>query len=762
MKRPPRKPFAGLALCAAAGILCADRWPVNPYPLAAGLLACAVLLVWKPFLPGCYLFTAGAFFLFHTIDAHPGRVHIVAPGVVRLSGAVADEPEQTRGFHDSPGAKFLLRLDDGTQSLVRWTGPAPAYGDRVECVGTLSGIPGPRNWAQFDYAAYMRRLNTHSELEMRFPSDGRIVGRGEGNPVLALAFKARHWMERRLGLDLEDEPECAGLIESLVLGVKRETPDDKELFRRTGTLHLFTVNGLHVAMLASIAWFLLRFTGIGRSRAVLLILPLLAFYAAVTGLSSGSVRATIMASVWLFGELLDRRPLALNSLAAACFFIFLWDTNQLFLPGFQFSFGVVLAIILLAGRFRERFVDWVRPDPFLPRPLWGRWRRWNFAACCFVANLAAVSLAAWIGSLPFTANYLHLCSPAAVLVNVAVVPIAYGILSEGILSLLSSWWNWLSITFNNANLFLAKGLLVVVHLFARIPGGHFYFELPRWRPPLCELTVFDLGSGGSIHLRAEGRDWLVDSGNTRPYGEIVLSYLRSRGVNRLDDFVLTHGGAKNAGAAAELLGDLAPSRIFQSPLGDRWRGRRAFQAAAGAVETVKRGDVLRVARDVELRVVYPPPDLVARAADDKALALQVSAGGCKALLMSDGGFVTEHWLLDHERDLKSDILIKGQHAADVSGSLDFIDAVHPAAIICASFKYPAGAHIADSWAASVAARGIRLFRQDECGAVRVDLRREGWEINSFLDGACKSGARQPGSVPRTPSAEGPGVPTPPP
>ena len=72
--------------------------------------------------------------------------------------------------------------------------------------------------------------------------------------------------ERSLDRDLGDAPEISALIASMVLGLQGETPADaKQMFQRTGTMHLFAVSGLNVAMLATIAWFLLKPLRIGRS-----------------------------------------------------------------------------------------------------------------------------------------------------------------------------------------------------------------------------------------------------------------------------------------------------------------------------------------------------------------------------------------------------------------------------------------------------------------------------------------------------------------
>ncbi len=751
-----RLPFLGLVICAAAGICIADRCAVSPLPVALGLIVAGLALLFRPWLPGSFAFTAGVFFLLHTLNCqfNPARLlsrEIAGQSVaIRATGVVISEPETKQGYRGSVTTQFWLRTEKlegltadsaGAIVLARWGGQGVSYGDRVSLAGTIANIPCPRNPAQFDYAGYLRRLNIYSELDARFPTDCKVDATGLGNALFARAIRARAWMQSKLTMDLQDAPEAAGLVQSLVLGLKRETPENiKELFRRTGTLHLFTVNGLHIGMLATIASFLLRPLRIGRKRAVFIIIPLLIFYAEITGFSTGSIRATIMACVLLGGELFDRRPLSLNSLAGAAFLILARDTNELFMPGFQFSFGVVAAIILLAGPIRSFLSRLWQPDPFLPRELWGRWLTARYHANRWLVQLASVSIAAWIGSIPFTGFYFHLATPSAVLVNLAVVPLAFAILAEGVLALLSApFWNALVIVFNNANWVLAKFLLLpVVQFFSVLPAGHFYLELPRLSPPTCEIAVFDLGEGGAAHLRAGGRDWLIDTGNKFPYGEIVRPYLRSRGVNRLDGLVITHGSSKDMGGASEALSDFDPRCVIDSPLTDRSRIRKAFEEELQARKTPpavrQRGDTIQITEKVRLRVLYPPADLIARAADDKALVLLVEAAGSRVLLMSDSGFFTEHWLLEHEPGLRCDIIIKGQHSSDASGAMDFIRAAQPKVIICGTGRFSPSAKISDSWAADVVARGIALFRQDKTGEVSVSLNSGSYLVKSFLDG----------------------------
>ena len=142
-------------------------------------------------------------------------------------------------------------------------------------------------------------------------------------------------------------------------------------------------------------------------------------------------------------------------------------------------------------------------------------------------------------------------------------------------------------------------------------------------------------------------------------------------------------------------------------------------------------------------MLFPPAGLKRTVADDKALVLQLDCAGTRVLFMSDSGFNTEQWLIENEPDLRSDILVKGHHAKDLSGTLEFLARVHPQAVICGQLEATQSIEPLDSWERDVTARGIAVFRQDRTGAVFVDLRDGGaFEVRAFLgDQILRSRAR---------------------
>jgi competence protein ComEC len=788
----PRKPFVGLTAAAIGGITLAEWIPMSVLPLLIAALAIGAGLWFQRLRWGCWIFTGIIFALLHTTRYKENPARQFALGLpdngcpVTLDAIVWSEPDVFADGRGQPRAIFRGKVEeiDPTASvvdrlcLVRWHGDAPGYGDRVRITGSAQVVEGPRNPGEFDSARWLSRQGIHFQVATNAPGDCTIVGHGAGLLLRQFAIGTRAWIKQRLDYGLPEDPATSSLISSMVLGMRGETPADlKELFQKTGTLHLFAVSGLNVAMLGFIAWQILKALRFSRKHAALVIVPFLGIYAIVVGMSASCVRATVMAAFVLLAPLFEREPVPLNSLAAAAFAILAWDTNEVFNPGFQLSFFLVLAILALAVRISRRAEKPALPDDFIPRRLWTSRQRMRVALGRGVAANIGVSLAAWIGSLFFMAGYFHLVSPIAIFANLIAVPIAFCILALGLFSLLGGFFfNALALIANHANWICARTLIATVDLFAQFPRGHLYVEWPSLRPaPACEVVALDAGEGAAIHLRASGRDWLIDAGHQRDYARTLLPYLRSRGVNRLDGMLLTHGDSAHIGGAPGLLDDFRPAWVGETTTVDRSPTRRALHADFAARNLGRRffvrGDVIPLAPGADLRVLYPPFDWPRNLSDDKALVLRLESAGRRVLFTSDVGFSVEQWLLANEPDLRADVLIKGWAERDLSGTTDFIAAVRPATIICAAPNFGSGAGRFAEWIEPFHRRGIAVLPQSELGAIRLRIETDGtmsaapWRnepssrfATPFVNGRDRSAAPAPGNAARSPSSDNPAPP----
>jgi beta-lactamase superfamily II metal-dependent hydrolase len=91
-----------------------------------------------------------------------------------------------------------------------------------------------------------------------------------------------------------------------------------------------------------------------------------------------------------------------------------------------------------------------------------------------------------------------------------------------------------------------------------------------------------------------------------------------------------------------------------------------------------------------------------------------------------------HYYLITPISLLANLVVKGQHYSGISGSDAFLDSVHPQAIVATSSDSPENERIKNEWVERVGARGIKLFRQDETGAVRIRIFRDRWEAKVYV------------------------------
>lgn len=744
-----RLPFLPLAADAVCGILLGSLLPI-PSPAWLALAAISVaLFLWLKRSAFFHLFAIAALAclaLWSMRESPAARVaDAIEPGIAEAAGVVASEPRIFEGGRYSFELRTSSLIANGVKThaalslLVSGQGDAPAYGDEVKAVGAPERIAPARNPGAFDFRKWCAQRGIYSALPIENPLDLTIVARGRGNPFVALAMRSREWMKNTLTAGISDDPLISDLIVGMTLGetssIPRETLDD---FRGTGTFHLFSVSGLHVGILATILWFVLGAFLVPRRARVLVIIPTLIFYAIMTGWSAASVRSVIMASIVLAGFLANRPPVLINSLCAAGVLILLLDPRQLFNAGFQFSFSVVAAILIIAPPVQKQLERFFSPDPFIPEKILSAPQRaWTYCGNKF-SGLAAVSIAAWCGSIPLTLGYFHLMSWSALPANLLAVPISFFIMAVAALSLLFGVvWAGFSVILNQTNWLLTKAMLAAVSAFAALPGSHVYLPLPSWNRPVAELTVFDFGGGAANLLSTGNKAWLFDCGPAYYHDRTLVPFLRSRGIMHLDGLVLTHGDTAHIGAAVSLMDSARPLIVADSAVDDRSSSRNRLHAALVELGLPKRilraGDSWAVGPHCSVHVLYPPTGLTRGLADDQAIVTRLDVEGTRILLVSDMGQFTADWLLKNApTEVRCDVLVAGFPRSGPGLDEAFLRIADPSAVIAAAGTRQAD-RLPGNLPGMLANEGRPLFRMDETGAVTVRVFPHSFEIASFLN-----------------------------
>ena len=740
-----RLPFAGLVFSAIAGILISSSLPIGAGPFLAGFGFS--LVVWVIFQRATWIYLAAglafaALHVWQTRESSAGLLAESLEGERILASARGRVIGHTEG---DPGKKtrFVLEIEEldlsgeilrpGCRILVSAPIDAPLWNDQVEATGSLRRIPEPRNPGQFDNRSYQARQGVTCELIVATPKDIRVVP-DTGFSIPRLASECRRWMESTLREGISGDPLVCELLAGLVLGATSEIPENlQDQFRQTGTYHIFSVSGLHVGMIAVILWQLLRAFSVDRRACVAAIIPALFFYALVTGWKPASVRAATMTAIFLLGMISSRQPVPLNSLCAAAFFILAQSTNELFNPGFQLSVTVVAAILLFSTPIQTRLRAALLPDPFIPTELWNPFQKARSAVASITSGLVAVSLAAWIGSLPLTLWYFQLVSFSAILANPVIVPLTFVILSTALLALCGGVFSqFLAAVFNNANLALTKAMLAFIQTVAALPGSFVTLGVPERAP--AEVVVFDFGSGGCAAIRTEGKLWLLDCGSSWDFKNSVQPWMQRAGKAAPDALVVTHGDADHIGGAVSIAEAGEKTLFIESPLKDRSPVRQRLQnelASRSIPQSIHAaGDTLSLTDSASLRILHPPASLLEDKADDKAIISLLVVADTRILFLSDSG--PRAW--ERLDGVQAEVLVIGRHHSGILPDAEFLEKTGIQAVVASAEEFPEHEPIDENWAAMLREKNIALFRMDETGAVEILIRPEGLTMTGFLNG----------------------------
>jgi ComEC/Rec2-related protein len=628
-------------------------------------------------------------------------------------------------------ARLLAGGRAGAKVLWEGRGEAPVAGAVVTGRGNFGPLPEPRNRGEFDRAAWLRRQGMAAVFRTDW-GDTLETGR-----LAVLGARIRHGFRDRVTTGLLEDSQEANVIRAVVIG---ETPPDADAliaaFRNSGTLHVFSVSGLHVAMVGSIGWLLLSWAGVPRRRAVLVLLPLVFGYSWITGNSAPAVRSAWMAAVFLGAFVFRRPPDLLNALGAVLLGAMLWDGRMLFQPGVQLSYGVVAAIAVGTAWTSKAFKWMTVPELYLPAQMIPRWQSFWLKRRRGVAQSLGVSLAAGVGSAPLTAFHFGLVTPVSVLANLVLVPLVFVLLVAGLMAVaLSPVAPPVARTVNRLNGMVANASVVSAEFFAAIPNGHIH--VGRESRPV--LLVYDLGHGAAAACFSGGSNGavLIDCGDRHSFRRCVMPSLRQLGIEP-DSVVLSHpdgghlGGAAAVWQAFPIRQVLVPVQLSRSPSFRAWMenapkaGIRIGQVAVPGWHAFPDG--------ASLEILHAPDPLAVNAlADDRVAVFRLHWRGWKLLLTSDAGMGTERKLLDAGLDLSADLIIAGRHRTDLTLCDAFLNAVNPQAILASNAPFPVEEKLDPGTVDYWKSRSIQVVDQAESGGVTVRVDDAGnLRIEGFL------------------------------
>lgn len=591
-------------------------------------------------------------------------------------------------------------------------------GDVVQIVGTLEPFPGARNPGEFDYGRFLA-LNGIRGFVMADDSGGAtLLARRESPSFNHLVGRSRKAIYRLF--DQFHRREESSFLKGVVFGYRGDlSAEVKQSFLETGTIHILAVSGSNVAVVTLIFFSLIGFLRVPFRIATGLTLFGLVWYMVITGMSPSVIRATIMGGTILLGTVLGRRGDIYNSLAAAAILMLLWDPLFLYDVGFQLSFAAVLSIVLFYPKLDEQ-VESLQ---------WESLKRWKVLP---LLKLGAVSVAAQIGTLPFSAFYFGRVSLVAIMANLVVVPLSgintllgfativssafstqiaacYAALNDLLVSFLLRFVLWssqlpmASLEVSGYGAFSAcfYYLLVFALFFLRKPvvirlllvcalvvsNLWLYKEVLESAPRQMRVTVLDVGQGDAILLEfPNGRRVLVDAGPRNPSfdagARTIAPWLRRNGVSALDAIIITHAHDDHLGGCPFLLSHLTVHNLMVPDTSGVQKSVQALLDLAGRngveVSIVREGNCLQFDPLTRIFVLGPSGRRLSDDENDRSIVLKVLFGRSSVVLSGDASVTSETRMVRLGGTLlNSDALKVAHHGAATSSGQLFLDAVRP-------------------------------------------------------------------------------------
>lgn len=648
-----------------------------------------------------------------------------------VAGHIVSLPE-LREREGELTARFLFQPEDKTlpqRIRVSWYEDADAVagGECWNLKLRLKTPHGSLNPGAFDYEAWLFRQGISATATVRSAQPCEI-------PAWMPVLKLRQQLGDQLRSWLPDHPAQA-LVVALVTGDDGGLTDqDWERFRRTGTSHLVAISGFNIAIIAGVAFFLGRWLWalipplcrrLPAQRAGVIVAALLSLgYALLAGFEPPVLRALLMLWTVLAAAWLHRLSQASRVLALAWLLILLADPLAITSPGLWLSFGAVAAMFYFSlNRLGTR----------------PAWQVFLLMQTLLSVVLTPVSLFFFQG-VSWSAPWINLLAVplfivltplllAAVLLAWSLPPLGLPLLGlcaevlqmgQQALALVAAWpqfW-WAA---SPSWPVLAVGLFGAILLF--VPRGvplrplALLCLLPLVLPPAksdvtgLDITVLDVGQGLSVVLRTSQHTLLLDTGPAYDEGfdageAIVVPYLLSQGISKVDVLVVSHEDKDHSGGAAAV--------------------RRLMKVME------ERGPYAQPCRDGEswdwegVNFRFLHPDNAEWSRNNGGCVLRVQVGQRVLLLPADIEKRAEQRLVKtHAADLRADVLLAPHHGSKTSSTAAFVEAVQPSVVIHSAgwrhhFRHPHPAVVQ-----RYRAVGAQQWTSGAMGALRFRLSEEG-------------------------------------
>ncbi|MCD8367667.1 MAG: DNA internalization-related competence protein ComEC/Rec2 [Clostridiales bacterium] len=667
---------------------------------------------------------------------------------VSFSGIVQDTPTETEygvsvtlSVDSEAGANFLAKvyLDAEYQSL--------SPGDRIAATGTIKTANIVRNETVYYNAAKGIYAIISSVKEI-------TITEKDSTPLYLLPAVCASAIQQKLQSLFTGD--ALGIVQALMTGDQDLLSDSLyTALQRAGVAHIVSVSGLHVMLFVQI---LLSFPGSQRRKRIL-VLPVLVFFALLTGCKPAIVRAVLMESLLLLAPIFGRENDAPTSLSFALLVLLLQNPYAIAGIGLQLSFLSVLGIELAQPRLHRALESRLEPI---------RHKRRLFRLLYGVIDLFSTSCGALLLSTPLCACYFGSVSLVGVFTNLLVLPVLGLLFGQSLLCVLCSffWWpaaellaipcKYISLYISGVTRavssfnFAALSIDVTVYALWLVFCYALMVLAVRWRPlrkhpalPVCTgvisllcaivihiqttlsapvtIAAIDVGQGQCIAAFSEDKAIAIDcGGNEDNPGDTLADYLQGLNRSSLNALILTHYDSDHTNGVEELLSRIAVETLYLPEFDEPQQQSICALAEEYQCEIVFVTEDETASFGCGTLSLFAPVEQEDADSNNAGISLLLSYGTLDFLVTGDMDIATETALVEREQLSDIEYLMVGHHGSKYATGDALLSALTPEVAVI-SVGYNTYGHPTEETLARLAAWNCTVYRTDEDGTVLLRL-----------------------------------------
>ena len=481
-------------------------------------------------------------------------------------------------------------------------------------------------------------------------------------------------------------------INTLLFGNKNDLDSDVATsYSENGISHLFAISGSHISIFVVVLEGILKKFKIGENKRYVFLIVFLLFFMFLTNFSMSVVRASLFAILLFVNKIFYFYIKPENILLLTLSIIIFFNPLNLYDVGLLYSFFISLSLIIMSSYINK--------------------------SSSYFMKLLKVSIISFVVSLPITISNFYQINFLSIIYNLFFVPyVSFIVLPLVLISYIFPFFDGVLYLFvlimENISLFLSQidifkvilrkpnmsiNMLYIVSIILFLRG--LYLNKKRYFILLIltffanyigilniddKLVFIDVGQGDSTLLTVNDTINLIDTGgivmtnDSKGASNIVknktVPYLKSFGIRKIDNLILTHGDYDHMGEALYFVNNFKVGKvIFNNGEYNKLELELIKILDKKKIPFYKNMKVLDLNGD---KLYFINNELYDNE-NDNSIVIYAKINNYNILLMGDAGVEVEEKILEKYNLKDIDVLKVGHHGSNTSSSKIFIDSISP-------------------------------------------------------------------------------------